>query len=422
VHSKFIVLITYLFRLKDNQFPRIHDALQMPPNNSVNSVESSPLISQSAEQLSKMNTILANGHSRAFHRNDLAGPSASSSIHSNGIHGLNVPEDTPLFHYERERLKSFENWPVSFLSPSVMAAAGFYFLKREDVVRCAFCGVEVGCWVEGDDPMHDHERWSPSCRFVRKLPVGNVPITSGTTNNANNNARDAPKENGYDTCGRIEFRPDCGVNINAVKDNKPLPPLEKLGIHKSRAPSFPNYATQEARLRSYEMWPIALKLKPNTLSEAGFFYTGKGDQTICFHCGGGLKDWEESDEPWVEHARWFSKCNFVLLVKGKDFVDEVCGRKTTKGKSKSEENLSQSSTECSKKEDSNSSKEVDVKKEEESGKSEHTSLCKICYTDEVGVVFLPCGHLVACVKCALSLTTCAVCRQSVTATVRVFLS
>lgn len=57
-------------------------------------------------------------------------------------------------------------------------------------------------------------------------------------------------------------------------------------------------------------------------------YLGKGDQTICFHCGGGLKDWEESDEPWVEHARWFSRCNFVLMIKGKEFVDEVCGRKT----------------------------------------------------------------------------------------------
>lgn len=77
---------------------------------------------------------------------------------------------------------------------------------------------------------------------------------------------------GYDTCGRIEFRPECGVSIKA-KD-KPLPPLENLGIHKSRAPSFPNYATLDARLRSYKMWPIALKLKPNTLCEAGFFYTG----------------------------------------------------------------------------------------------------------------------------------------------------
>lgn len=54
---------------------------------------------------------------------------------------------------------------------------------------------------------------------------------------------------------------------------------------------------------------------------------GKGDQTICYHCGGGLKDWEETDEPWVEHARWFCKCPYVLLVKGKEFVDDVCGQK-----------------------------------------------------------------------------------------------
>uniref|UniRef100_A0A1B6KJG8 RING-type domain-containing protein n=1 Tax=Graphocephala atropunctata TaxID=36148 RepID=A0A1B6KJG8_9HEMI len=380
----------------------------MPPNNSV---ESSTLSLQTTDHRTRMNSVLSNGPSRAFHRTDLS-ESSTSSIHSNGIHHLNIQEDIPQFNYERERIKSFEGWPVSFLSSNVMAAAGFYFLKREDVVRCAFCGVEVGCWVEGDDPMQDHERWSPSCRFVRKLPVGNVPLNATNTNNNT----DVPKESGYDTCGRIEFRPECGMGLNA-KD-RPLPPLEKLGIHKSRAPSFPNYATLEARLRSYDLWPIALKLKPNILSEAGFFYTGKGDQTICFHCGGGLKDWEESDEPWVEHARWFSKCNFVLLVKGKDFVDNVCGRKMSKGKSKSEENLSKSTSECSKKEEQNASQ----KEVQGESKTEHTSLCKICYTEEVGVVFLPCGHLVACVKCALSLTTCAVCRQPVTATVRVFLS
>ncbi|XP_046670435.1 death-associated inhibitor of apoptosis 1 isoform X2 [Homalodisca vitripennis] len=343
---------------------------QMSPNNSVES--SIPL--QTTESRTRMNTILS---SRAFHRPDLS-ESGSSSIHSNGIHQLNIQEDTPRFNYERERLKSFEGWPVPFLSSSAMAAAGFYFLKREDVVRCAFCGVEVGCWVEGDDPMQDHERWSPSCRFVRKLPVGNVPLNA---TNANNN-RDISKENGYDTCGRIEFRPECGMGLQA-KD-RPLPPLEKLGIHKSRAPSFPNFATLEARLRSYDLWPIALKLKPKILSEAGFFYTGKGDQTICFHCGGGLKDWEESDEPWVEHARWFSKCNFVLLIKGKDFVDKVCGRNMSKGKSKSEENVSKLVPEsCIKEEKNTSQKEVQGE-----SKTEHTGLCKICYNDEMGLVFV----------------------------------
>lgn len=364
-----------------------------------------------------MNSVLASGSSKAFRRTDMS-ETITSSIHSTSVHGLSIPEDSPQFTHERERLKSFEGWPISFLSASTMAAAGFYYLKREDIVRCAFCGVEVGCWVEGDDPMQDHERWSPSCKFVRKMPVGNI-INRSSSNQSINTSTDVPKERGYDTCGRIEFRSECGVSVQA-KD-RTLPPLEKLGIHKSRAPSFPNYASLEARLRSFEMWPIALKLKPNTLSEAGFFYTGKGDQTVCFHCGGGLKDWEESVEPWVEHARWFSKCNFVLLVKGKKFVDDVCGRKLTE-KSKSAEDVCGTGPDCVKNEEDKTLLTADNKEGDGKNKTEHTSICKICYADDVGVVFLPCGHLVACVKCALSLTTCAVCRQAVTATVRVFLS
>lgn len=49
-------------------------------------------------------------------------------------------------------------------------------------------------------------------------------------------------------------------------------------------------------------------------------------------------------------------------------------------------------------------------------------VCKICYNEELGVVFLPCGHMVACVKCAPGMTTCAVCREPVTMTVRAFFS
>lgn len=153
------------------------------------SVKISPVTSQLSR---KMNSILPNRPSRAaFHSNDLAG-TTSSSIHSNNVHESHVQEIF-LFSNERERIKSFEGWPVPFLNASTMAAAGFYYLKREDIVRCAFCGVEVGSWVEGDDPMQDHERWAPSCRFVRKLPVGNIPVS---TDLANSNTTDVSKENG----------------------------------------------------------------------------------------------------------------------------------------------------------------------------------------------------------------------------------
>jgi hypothetical protein len=38
-----------------------------------------------------------------------------------------------------------------------LAAAGFFFTNRGDVVRCAFCKVEVGQWVEEDDAFKDHQ-------------------------------------------------------------------------------------------------------------------------------------------------------------------------------------------------------------------------------------------------------------------------
>lgn len=36
-------------------------------------------------------------------------------------------------------------------------------------------------------------------------------------------------------------------------------------------------------------------------------------------------DWEREDNPWEEHARWSSSCIFVLLSRGKHFVETVRG-------------------------------------------------------------------------------------------------
>ncbi|XP_024086281.1 baculoviral IAP repeat-containing protein 7-A isoform X2 [Cimex lectularius] len=340
-----------------------------------------------------------------------------------------VEEDGPLpstswsiplsesMRHEAERLKTFEQWPVTFITPRAMTSAGFYYLKREDLVKCAFCGVEVGRWVPGDDPMADHKKWSPGCRFVKEINVGNVPISEET------NMNNIETDRGYDTCGSVEI----GLSQDQVTK---VNILEKhAGYQKTREPAFPHYAAYSSRLMSYETWPVSLKLKPNVLSDAGFFYTGKSDQTVCYHCGGGLKDWEETDEPWVEHARWFSKCSFVLLVKGKDFVDEVSGNKASQEAKSSNSNdevgqvSTSTDTEKTLMEEGGIVDTTCIKKTAANNESTNDGrLCKICYMDEMGVLFLPCGHIVACVKCALSLRTCAVCRKPVTATFRAFLS
>lgn len=50
---------------------------------------------------------------------------------------------------------------------------------------------------------------------------------------------------------------------------------------------------------------------------------GVGDSVRCYHCGGGLRNWEVGDEPILEHARWYPDCGHVLLVKGPLYVKDV---------------------------------------------------------------------------------------------------
>jgi len=61
-----------------------------------------------------------------------------------------------------------------------------------------------------------------------------------------------------------------------------------------------------------------------------FLGNGTNDHMICYYCNQGLKDWEDNDEPWTEHARWSETCSYVLLNKGKNFVDKACGVTSTK--------------------------------------------------------------------------------------------
>jgi len=49
-------------------------------------------------------------------------------------------------------------------------------------------------------------------------------------------------------------------------------------------------------------------------------------------------------------------------------------------------------------------------------------LCKVCLDEEAAIVFLPCGHLVACGFCASALHKCPVCRRRINGTVRAIFS
>jgi baculoviral IAP repeat-containing protein 7/8 len=291
------------------------------------------------------------------------------------------------------RLSTFADWPVQFLPPKQLAANGFYYLGRGDEVRCAFCKVEIMRWVEGDNPAIDHQRWAPQCPFVRNA----VRVQNG--NALSNEIAEAQDENTLqNTVGE-------NLHVNALSNaiderfqsENALQSVDVLPCHSAGRPAHPQYATEMARLATFKDWPRGLQQKPEDLAEAGYYYTGKSDKTKCFYCDGGLQDWEAHDVPWEQHARWFNNCEYVLLVKGRDYVQKITSEAcVVKNKTDSEQCVTAIS-------------EINDDK-----------ICKICYNAEKTVCFVPCGHVVACGKCAVVFDLCPTCRANIKTAVRIY--
>lgn len=48
-------------------------------------------------------------------------------------------------------------------------------------------------------------------------------------------------------------------------------------------------------------------------------------------------------------------------------------------------------------------------------------ICKVCQAAEMEAVFMPCGHIYACLKCATKMHNCPVCSETFCATMQVYL-
>ncbi|XP_053676605.1 putative inhibitor of apoptosis [Anopheles nili] len=343
---------------------------------------------------------------------------------------------------ERNRRKTFINWPVSFISPDALAKAGLYYKYSEDNVQCPWCFVTIGIWEAGDDPFQEHARFSPRCVKV------------------------------------IE---------NSIPANEQL----SAGIQRVELPFRPEFASLDARFRSFTNWTMGHVQDPKRLSEAGFYYLGVADDVRCFQCDGGFEQWLVNDDPWFEHARCFPNCSFLRLVMGQSFIDNVqsdvndsstvkmippsskhppmilenalntklsqlalnlglevhqileltthqimqlitgqpdqtavieVSQQNSPSTSSSVTTSQQQKRSSQNEAISQSSDELVKRLTEENVRLKESRECKICLTEEVGVVFCPCGHLVSCVQCAPAIYHCPVCRALITGRVRIFLS
>ncbi|KAL3213156.1 hypothetical protein MRX96_007747 [Rhipicephalus microplus] len=121
------------------------------------------------------------------------------------------------------RLATFITWPLMSPCASDMANAGFYYLGKEDFVKCVSCCITIGKWVYGEDPAIEHCKYAPQCDFVQSR----------------------------DECGIYSMAGTCTVDTDIAH------------------PSFESY---EARLASFAKWNK--EEEPSPLARASLFYVG----------------------------------------------------------------------------------------------------------------------------------------------------
>uniref|UniRef100_A0A8C3K6P2 NLR family apoptosis inhibitory protein n=1 Tax=Calidris pygmaea TaxID=425635 RepID=A0A8C3K6P2_9CHAR len=184
----------------------------------------------------------------------------------------------PTMRNEHNRLKSFLSYKsYSSWSPAEMAAAGFYHTLVKHSVQCFCCGLVLFTTKIRYTPYEQHMKFSPTCDFVLGKEAGNISK--------------------YD------------VRVKRLEED----PAEEIY----------RYSTEDVRLQSFERWPFyARGAKPDSLARAGFFFTGKKDTVQCFACGGCLGNWEDGDDPWREHAKWFPECEFLQSKKSSEEIKQ----------------------------------------------------------------------------------------------------
>ncbi|XP_044259802.1 baculoviral IAP repeat-containing protein 7-A-like [Tribolium madens] len=300
---------------------------------------------------------------------------ANENLHCLGVQTHKGPKK-PNYATLESRLRSFATWPPDLIqTPDILSQAGFYYEGMGDQVRCFHCDGGLRHWDPQDDPWTEHARWFPRCSFI-KLVKGQDFVTACSLElNVNSNLEEVDQK-----------------NYSSVQPRKREVTEQEI---------------QEHMLGEVALSALSIGLNVERVKRAireKLEQTGRGysQPDALVEAALNLQHSEEdSSDDQDTHVK-----NVVENV-----LDNIIARSCSSEIKTENESIVK---------ESKSNKTLSL--EEENRILKEARLCKICMDAEVGIVFLPCGHLTTCVNCAPNLEDCPLCRSAIKATVRTFLS
>ncbi|XP_077973069.1 baculoviral IAP repeat-containing protein 7-B-like [Styela clava] len=320
---------------------------------------------------------------------------------------------------EEHRRKTFAKWPSHPAPelPAKLAAEGFFYLGNLDRAQCFSCSGILRNWTRNDEPRREHRKHFPNCKIITGIETRNIPMT------------DIERQ-------RIDFEEKLRLD-SLSSEQEPANPTsdEQLYLEnhfKCLHPLNPHMQNIEDRIASFgPEWPgHRLKATVRSIANAGFFYLGQGDRTKCFYCNGGLQNWDEGDEPWTEHAKWFPGCEYVLRRKGVNLVKRLLEEHPNIRRPIIRNHCSYDIPPPPVGEHVGVAQGPPVPIPAFQNPKKDTAqvlrnlqserICKGCSSQESDHLCMPCSHLSLCSRCAATNKKCPTCNTKIGSTIKIF--
>ncbi|SPP73285.1 death-associated inhibitor of apoptosis 2 [Drosophila guanche] len=308
---------------------------------------------------------------------------AGKNLEELGIQPTTQPQ-RPKYACVDARLRTFSDWPIGNIQPPVpLAQAGLYYQKIGDQVRCFHCNIGLRSWQKEDEPWHEHAKWSPKCQFVllAKGPtfVNEVRETMAATSGSRIATAPAPQ-------------------LDALMDEGPAKEALALGIDGG----------------------VVRNTIQRKLSSSGCAFETLDELLHAIFDEAGSEAALEVREPTEPTAPPLDCCQATTSKAAAAAATDLVQFKPQSQPQQAampERSLPEQMQSMSL-----ASANGNISLEEENRQLKDARLCKVCLDEEVGVVFLPCGHLATCNQCAPSVSNCPMCRADIKGFVRTFLS
>ncbi|KAK2159126.1 hypothetical protein NP493_1745g00011 [Ridgeia piscesae] len=365
-------------------------------------------------------------------QNAVANPSSSSEL---GV----VREEPTRQDYsgETSRLSSFSRWPQnSHQTAGGLARAGFFYTGIADCVKCFSCNGTLRSWEKRDDPWTEHARWFPRCNYVRTVKGEAFIRSVQTTHSGQNNGATSTNANAIATqstnagtrmfpveprairarmdTSRVRSVLDMGFSRDLVynvieqhlattgDDFRDVQSLLEAVLAAEKATRRPSSSlAQPARSTA-----LRARIADTAATASNGSTRAEGGSPASTTALGGEATTAARDNRAIAIAHG----NGASAAGNDETITTTTGGIGTSEGTVRDRNQTTAS-------------HREMKPEAKPATTEDQRLqCKICLDDEAKILFLPCGHLCCCAKCAPALRNCPICRALMRGTVRVYLS